>query len=91
MTLVIAAGLFSEDFDIEVLLYSSSMHRIGTNMMTVTTVQQQSILSKTTAARGGINLTYIHRDQAPRFVAKYVDVNPRLSRVIRSSISRIYY
>ncbi|CAF4618772.1 unnamed protein product, partial [Rotaria sp. Silwood2] len=54
------------------------MHRIGTNMMTVTTVQQQSILSKTTAARGGINLTYIHRDQAPRFVAKYVDVNPRL-------------
>ncbi|CAF1523824.1 unnamed protein product [Rotaria sp. Silwood1] len=72
IALVIAAGLLTGDFDIEVSLYFSGMHRVRTNMMTITATQLQSVLSKTIADGGGTNSTYIHRDQASNFVAKYV-------------------
>ncbi|CAF3806490.1 unnamed protein product [Rotaria sordida] len=72
IALATAAGLLIGDFDIEVSLYFSGMHRIRTNMMTITSTQLQSVLSKTIADGGGINSTYIHRDQASNFVAKYV-------------------
>jgi hypothetical protein len=67
-----AAGLLTGDFDIEISLYFSGMHRVKTNMMTITATQLQSILSKTAADGGGTNSTYIHRDQASSFVGKYV-------------------
>jgi microcystin-dependent protein len=72
VTLVIAAGLLIGDLDIEVSLYFSGMHRVKTNMMTITATQLQSVLSKTIVDGGGTNSTYIHRDQATSFVAKYV-------------------
>lgn len=72
VALAIAAGLLTGDFDIEVSLYFSGMHRVRTNMMTITATQLQSVLSKTTADGGGTNSTYIHRDQASSFVAKYI-------------------
>ena len=70
--LFIAAGLLTGDFDIEVSFYFSGMHRVKTNMMTITATQLQSVLSKTTADGGGTNSTYIHRDQASNFIAKYI-------------------
>ena len=70
--LIVAAGLLLGDFDIEVSLYFSGMHRVKTNMLTITATRLQSVLSKTTADGGGTNSTYIHRDQATSFVAKYV-------------------
>ncbi len=72
VALIIAAGLLTGDFDIEVSLYFSGMHRVRTNMMTITATQLRSVLSKTTADGGGTNSTYIHRDQASNFIAKYV-------------------
>ena len=72
VALVTAAGLLIGDFDIEVSLYFSGMHRVRTNMVTITATQLQSVLSKTTADGGGTNATYIHRDQASSFVAKYL-------------------
>ncbi|CAF2536053.1 unnamed protein product [Rotaria sp. Silwood2] len=72
IALVITAGLLTGDLDIEVSLYFSGMHRVRTNMMSITATQLQSVLSKTIADGGGTNSTYIHRDQASNFVAKYV-------------------
>ncbi|CAF4953103.1 unnamed protein product, partial [Rotaria magnacalcarata] len=72
IALIVAAGLLTGDFDIEVSLYFSGMHRVRTNMMAITATQLQSVLTKTIADGGGTNSTYIHRDQATSFVAKYV-------------------
>ncbi|UJR14266.1 hypothetical protein I4U23_001257 [Adineta vaga] len=72
VSLVIAAGLLIGDFDIEVSLYFSGMHRVRTNMMTITATQIQSVLSKTIADGGVTNVTYIHREQATNFIAKYL-------------------
>lgn len=72
IALIVAAGLLIGDFDIEISLYFSGMHRVRTNMVTITATQLQSVLSKTIADGGGTNSTYIHRDQATSFVAKYV-------------------
>ena len=70
--LVIAAGLLTGILDIEVSLHFSGMHRVKTNMITITATNLQSILSKTIADGGGTNATYIHRDQASSFIAKYI-------------------
>ncbi|CAF0739205.1 unnamed protein product [Adineta ricciae] len=70
--LFVAVGLLVGDLDIEVSLHFSGMHRVRTNMMTITGTQLQSILSKTIADGGGTNSTYIHREQASSFIAKYL-------------------
>ena len=70
--LVIAVGLLTGTMDIEVSLYFSGMHRVKTNMITITATNLQSVLSKTIADGGGTNASYIHRDQASSFIAKYI-------------------
>ncbi|CAF3887935.1 unnamed protein product [Adineta steineri] len=70
--LAIAAGLLIGDFDIEVSLHFSGMHRVRMNMMSITSTQFQSVLTKTIADGGGTNSTYIHRDQSSNFLAKYM-------------------
>jgi len=72
VTLIIAAGLLTGDFDLEISLHFSGMHRVRTNMLTITATNLQSILSKTKADGGNTNATYIHRDQANSFIAKYL-------------------
>lgn len=68
----IATSLLEGDYDIEVSFYFAGMHSVKTNMITITATQLQAVLSKTIADGGGTNATYIHRDQASSFVAKYV-------------------
>ncbi|CAF1515186.1 unnamed protein product [Adineta ricciae] len=72
VALFVAGGLLIGDLDIEVSLRFSGMHRVRTNMMTITGTQLQSVLSKTIADGGGTNSTYIHREQASSFIAKYL-------------------
>jgi hypothetical protein len=69
----IAVGLLTGNLDIEVSLYFSGMHRVKTNMITITATHLQSITSKTIADGGGSNSTFIHREQASSFVAKYIN------------------
>lgn len=78
VTLAIAAGLLLGDFEIEVSLYFSGMHRVRTNLMTITATQLQSVVRKTIADGGGTNSSYIHRDQASNFVAAYLTNVKRL-------------
>ena len=78
VALVVAAGLLTGDFDIEVSFYFSGMHHVRTNMVTITATQLQAVLSKTIADGGGTNSTYIHREQASSFVAKYLTNVKRL-------------
>jgi microcystin-dependent protein len=87
VALVTAVGLLTGDFDIEVSLYFSGMHRVRTNMVTITATQLQSVLSKTTADGGGTNSTYIHRDQASNFIAKYVTNVKKLIYIEDSSVN----
>lgn len=87
VALVIAAGLLTGDFDIEVSLYFSGMHRVRTNMMTITATQLQAVLSKTAADGGGTNSTYIHRDQASSFVAKYITNVKKLIYIEDSTVN----
>lgn len=68
----IAHSLIEGDYDIEVSFYFAGMHTVKSNMVSITATQLQSVLSKTIADGGGTNATYIHREQASSFVAKYV-------------------
>lgn len=70
--MITAAGLLTGDLDIEISLYFSGMHRVRTNLMTITAAHLQSVMSKTTADGGGTNVTYIHRDQTTSFVTRYL-------------------
>ena len=70
--LLTAVGLLTGTLDIEVSFYFSGMHRVKTNMMTITATHLQAIVSKTIADGGGTNSTYIHRDQANHFIGKYI-------------------
>ena len=87
VALVVAAGLLLGDFELEVSLYFAGMHRVKTNMLTITATRLQYVLSKTTADGGGTNSTYIHRDQAANFVAKYVTNIKKLIYIEASDVN----
>jgi len=60
------------DYSIEIAFYFAGFRQVTTNIMSITADQLKNVLSKTSADGGNTNSHYIHRNQAAKFVAKYI-------------------
>ncbi|CAF1032595.1 unnamed protein product [Rotaria sordida] len=60
------------DYEIEIAFYFAGFKQVSTNFVTITGDQLKDVLSKTTADGGNTNASYIHRNQASKFISNYV-------------------
>ncbi|CAF0726138.1 unnamed protein product [Didymodactylos carnosus] len=68
----VAEKLFNGDYEIEIAFYFGGIREAQVNFVSITGDQLKSVLSKTTADGGNTNATYIHRNQASKYVGRYV-------------------
>ncbi|CAF2895876.1 unnamed protein product [Rotaria sp. Silwood2] len=68
----VAERLFNGDYEIEIAFYFGGIREGHVNFVSITGDQLKSVLSKTTADGGNTNATYIHRNQASKYVGRYV-------------------
>lgn len=63
--------LLSSEYQVEIAFYFAGFKQVSTNLMSVTSDQLRSILSKTVADGQSNNAQYIHRRQSASFVSQY--------------------
>ncbi|CAF2895915.1 unnamed protein product [Rotaria sp. Silwood2] len=68
----IVQKIIDDTYEIEVAFYFSGFRQVTTNLISITSDQLKSVLSKTIADGGNNNAQYIHRNQGSTFVSKYV-------------------
>jgi len=68
----VAEKLYYGDYEIEIAFYFGGVREAQVNFVSITGDQMKSVLSKTTADGGNTNATYIHRNQASKYVGRYV-------------------
>ncbi|CAF5094052.1 unnamed protein product [Rotaria sp. Silwood1] len=72
LALQVAEKLYNGDYEIEIAFYFGGIRETHVNFVSITGDQLKSVLSKTTADGGNTNATYIHRNQASKYVGRYV-------------------
>ncbi|CAF4044707.1 unnamed protein product [Rotaria sordida] len=69
---LIMSKIKNGDYSTEIAFYFAGFKQVTTNLVSITADQLKNVLSKTAADGGNTNAQYIHRNQAAKFVAKYV-------------------
>jgi hypothetical protein len=69
---LIMSKIKNGDYSIEIAFYFAGFKQVTTNLVSITADQLKNVLSKTVADGGNTNAQYIHRNQAAKFVGKYV-------------------
>ncbi|CAF1497380.1 unnamed protein product [Adineta steineri] len=67
----IVENIIDDMYEIEVGFYFAGFKQVTTNLISITSDQLKSVLSKTIADGGNKNAQYIHRNQGSTFVSKY--------------------
>lgn len=60
------------DYDVEFAFFFAGLNKVSTSMVSITSDSLKRVLSKTIADGGNTKATYIHRDQANKFVSSYL-------------------
>jgi hypothetical protein len=68
----VAKMISSGEYEIEIAFYFDGFKRTSTSSVSITAEQLKSVSSKTTADGGNTDAKYIHRNQASKFVGKYI-------------------
>ncbi|CAF3993278.1 unnamed protein product [Rotaria sp. Silwood1] len=68
----IVKNIIDDAYEIEVAFYFAGFKQVTTNLISITSDQLKSVISKTMADGGNTNPQYIHRNQGSTFVSKYV-------------------
>ncbi|UJR24288.1 hypothetical protein I4U23_027255 [Adineta vaga] len=68
----IVENIIDDMYEIEVGFYFAGFKQVTTNLVSITSDQLKSVLSKTIADGGNKNAQYMHRNQGSTFVSKYV-------------------
>jgi hypothetical protein len=68
----IVEKIIEDAYEIEVGFYFAGFKQVSTNLISITSDQLKSVLSKTVADGGKNDPQYIHRNQGSTFVSKYV-------------------
>ncbi|CAF1047088.1 unnamed protein product [Adineta steineri] len=68
----VMSSVIDGDYDIEFAFFFAGLNKVSTTMISITSNSLESVLSKTKADGGNTNATYIHRDQANKFVSDYL-------------------
>ncbi|CAF1045207.1 unnamed protein product [Didymodactylos carnosus] len=76
------------DYSIKIAFYFAGFNQVTTNFVSITAEQLKNVLSKTTADGGNTNAQYIHRNQAGKFVGKYL-INVKKMMYVENSNANV--
>jgi hypothetical protein len=67
----VVKNILNDNFEIEVSFYFAGFKHVSTNLVSISAVQLQSVLSQTIADGRSKNPQFIHRDQKNKFILMY--------------------
>ncbi len=68
----VMSRIINGDYDVEFAFFFAGLNKVSTSMVSITRDSLKSVLAKTIADGGNTMATYIHRDQANKFVSSYL-------------------
>ncbi|CAF4466410.1 unnamed protein product [Rotaria magnacalcarata] len=68
----IVKKIIEDEYEIEISFYFAGFKQVSMNLVSISSDQLRSVLSKTVADGGSTNAQYIHRQQTSTFVGRYL-------------------